>query len=85
MFVDHMVKLKRYYGSEIQVTFLVPEWPSATWYKKCLQHFNLVARYEKGENLFTAPHPYIKGKRRNCGTTKWPVLIFSTKEVNSSI
>ena len=61
---------------DTSATFVVPDWPWASWYH-LLGNFRVVHCYPEGTRLFTAPERGAADSARRCdrGATNWPVFV----------
>mmetsp|Transcript_35206 Transcript_35206/g.86368 ORF Transcript_35206/g.86368 Transcript_35206/m.86368 type:complete len:1038 (-) Transcript_35206:366-3479(-) len=57
-------------------TFVVPDWPWASWYR-LVAHFDVEHVYPEGSRLFTAPERKEDNPGKRCfrGETQWPVMV----------
>ena len=69
--------LRRYHAQKdldpsIMGCFVVPVWRRAKWWP-LVERFQVLAHYDAGTELFTAPEP--DGSRRSRGPTRWAVEV----------
>ena len=75
--LSHVLRAKEEQPAGTSVLLVLPVWWEKPYWAiitELPELFQVVERYEAGEQLFTSPNAKA-GHRKHCGPTRWPVVV----------